>query len=363
MVAGVEVSREKIRSHHVHTIVTQQISTTTPRHSRPIHTARPTASLGKAARLRRDDRHGRRLPARYDPSLRSVDRQWRRPLRRFRARSGRRPGLRSHAAANNTGEGASRSVQLERRRRLQADPDIAASMRPTAPPKAPSAASWTRPAREYNGLELDARQRQAPGGAGSRGRHQVGAVRQALARNRRPVPDRRRQCSHERQRRQRHAPIPRRASPASTACSGIELGVAGNITEDWSVFGGLVLLDTEVLGFSRPRRTSGDGWPTSRSRSSRCCRKYQLTDQLAVGGTATYGERGLRRPLRRQRYATTTRCDWWRFDAFAEYEIIEELGDRAARASTSRTSSITMPSIRRPNNGTSPSSRRAAPAT
>ena len=28
---------------------------------------------------------------------------------------------------------------------------------------------------------------------------------------------------------------------------GIELGAAGNITRDWSVFGGLVLLDTEVL--------------------------------------------------------------------------------------------------------------------
>ena len=34
---------------------------------------------------------------------------------------------------------------------------------------------------------------------------------------------------------------------------GIELSAAGNITKDWSVFGGLVLLNTEVLASDNPQ--------------------------------------------------------------------------------------------------------------
>ncbi len=69
---------------------------------------------------------------------------------------------------------------------------------------------------------------------------------------------------------------------------GIELSAAGNITRDWSVFGGLVVLNTEVLASDNPldvgRRLANIPL-TQFSLMS----KYQLTDQLAVGGTATYG--------------------------------------------------------------------------
>ena len=69
---------------------------------------------------------------------------------------------------------------------------------------------------------------------------------------------------------------------------GIELGAAGNITRDWRVFGGLVLLDTEVLGSSNPQdigRRLANIPLTQFSLLSR----YQLTDQLAVAGAVTYG--------------------------------------------------------------------------
>ena len=46
---------------------------------------------------------------------------------------------------------------------------------------------------------------------------------------------------------QRERRLDRQPSTGEYRVRGIELGVAGNITRDWSVFGGLVLLDTEVL--------------------------------------------------------------------------------------------------------------------
>ena len=102
---------------------------------------------------------------------------------------------------------------------------------------------------------------------------------------------------------------------------GIELGAAGNITKDWSVFGGLVLLDTEVLKSDdlNPQdigRRLANIPLTQFSLMSR----YQLTKDLALGGTATYGGEVYAGHLAANAGNNHT-VDWWRFDAFAEYEI------------------------------------------
>ena len=110
------------------------------------------------------------------------------------------------------------------------------------------------------------------------------------------------------------------ASAGEYRVRGIELGAAGNITRDWSVFGGLVLLETEVLKISPSRRTSGRRLANIPLTQFSLLSRYQLTDQLAVGGTATYGGEVYGGPLGRQRREQPYRA-WWRFDAFAEYEI------------------------------------------
>jgi catecholate siderophore receptor len=100
---------------------------------------------------------------------------------------------------------------------------------------------------------------------------------------------------------------------------GIELSAAGNITKDWSIYGGLVLLNTEVLGSSNPQdigRRLANIPLTQFSMLS----KYQLTDQLAVGGTATYSGEVYGGHLAANE-ANNHTVSWWRFDAFAEYEI------------------------------------------
>ncbi len=104
---------------------------------------------------------------------------------------------------------------------------------------------------------------------------------------------------------------------------GIELSAAGNITKAWSVFGGLTLLDTEVLKSSNAQdigRRLANIPLTQFSLLSR----YQLTDDLAVGGTATYGSEIYGGHLAANAGNNHT-VDWWRFDAFAEYELTKNI--------------------------------------
>ena len=104
---------------------------------------------------------------------------------------------------------------------------------------------------------------------------------------------------------------------------GIELSVAGNITKAWSVFGGITLLDTVVLGSDDPQdigRRLANIPLTQFSLLS----KYQLTDDLAVGGTATYGGVIYGGHLAANAGNLHT-VDWWRFDAFAEYELTKNI--------------------------------------
>ena len=104
---------------------------------------------------------------------------------------------------------------------------------------------------------------------------------------------------------------------------GIELSTAGNITKEWRVFGGLVLLDTEVLKSSNPQdigRRLANIPLTQFSLLSR----YQLTDSLAIAGTATYGGEIYGGHLAANACNNHT-VDWWRFDAFAEYKLTKNI--------------------------------------
>ena len=104
---------------------------------------------------------------------------------------------------------------------------------------------------------------------------------------------------------------------------GIELGVAGNITKEWSVYGGLVVLETEVLKSSNAQdigRRLANIPLTQFSLLSR----YQLTEQLAIAGAATYGGEVYGGHLAANASNNHT-VDWWRFDAFAEYKLTSNI--------------------------------------
>lgn len=106
---------------------------------------------------------------------------------------------------------------------------------------------------------------------------------------------------------------------------GIELSAAGNITDAWSVYGGLVLLDTEVLR-SAPNLSQEVGRRLANIPLTQfsLLSRYQLTDKLAVAGSATYGGEVYGGHLAANDAFNHT-VDWWRFDAFAEYKLTDHI--------------------------------------
>ena len=147
---------------------------------------------------------------------------------------------------------------------------------------------------------------------GDRNRHQMGAVRPALAGDRR-------RCSRPRRktranRKTSTASRPRTAIPgcsynlparsgnvscitagAAYRIRGIDLGVGGKITDKWSVFGGLVLMQSEVTKSLVPSpqpllfpTNVGLKLANVAHQSFSLLSKYQLTDVWEIGGQAVY---------------------------------------------------------------------------
>jgi catecholate siderophore receptor len=100
---------------------------------------------------------------------------------------------------------------------------------------------------------------------------------------------------------------------------GIELGATGNITKQWSVFGGAVFLDTEVLKSSNPQDI-GRRLANIPLTQFSLLNRYQLTEKFAIAGAATYGGEIYGGHLAANAFNNHT-VDWWRFDAFAEYKL------------------------------------------
>ncbi|MGE3228689.1 MAG: TonB-dependent receptor [Hyphomicrobium sp.] len=104
---------------------------------------------------------------------------------------------------------------------------------------------------------------------------------------------------------------------------GIEVSAVGNITDEWSVFGGLQLLDTEVLKSSTAQDV-GRRLANIPLVQFALLSKYQLTDKLSVAGSATYGGEVYGGHLAANASNNHT-VDWWRFDAFAEYDLTDNI--------------------------------------
>ncbi|MBK3663948.1 TonB-dependent receptor [Bradyrhizobium diazoefficiens] len=108
---------------------------------------------------------------------------------------------------------------------------------------------------------------------------------------------------------------------------GIDLGVGGKITDKWSVFGGLVLMQSEVTKSLAPS-AQPSLYPTNVGRplaniahqSFSMLTKYQLTDVWELGGQAVYRSQIYGGTLLAANQGTSI-PGYWRFDAFAEAKI------------------------------------------
>lgn len=108
---------------------------------------------------------------------------------------------------------------------------------------------------------------------------------------------------------------------------GIDLGVSGKITDKWSVFGGLVLMQSEVTKSLAPSADpalypSNVGLPLANvaHQSFSMLSKYQLTDMWELGGQAVYRSKIYGGTLLAANQGTSI-PGYWRFDAFAEAKI------------------------------------------
>ena len=103
--------------------------------------------------------------------------------------------------------------------------------------------------------------------------------------------------------------------------TGVELGVAGNLTDKWSLFGGLTLFETEVTD-STVAAQIGEMFPNVSEQSFTLTSRYQITDRLHLGGTAGYNSEKFGGTVA----ASSTRVpDYWRFDFFGGYQITDNM--------------------------------------
>jgi catecholate siderophore receptor len=111
-------------------------------------------------------------------------------------------------------------------------------------------------------------------------------------------------------------------NPTSTGAyrvQGIELSAQGNITDKWSVFGGVVLMQSEVLESSTASFVGRQLANVPLTQFS-LLSKYKITDAFTLGGQATYSGKV---------YAGVLAAadsgyhipDHWRFDVLSEYKF------------------------------------------
>lgn len=116
--------------------------------------------------------------------------------------------------------------------------------------------------------------------------------------------------------------VGRGASAVTTATGeyrlrGIEIGVAGNVTDRFSVYGGAVWMDSEVLASANSADLGKEIANVSHEQFN-LLGKYQVNDRLSLGGQATWtGSKNLGTMAENGNKLAPT----WRFDAMAEYEL------------------------------------------
>src|SRR5213075_371633 len=108
---------------------------------------------------------------------------------------------------------------------------------------------------------------------------------------------------------------------------GIDLGAGGKITDKWSVFGGLVLMQSEVKKSLVPSpqpllfpTNVGLKLANVAHQSFSMLSKYQLTDVWELGGQAVYRSKMFGGTFLAANQGTAI-PDYWRFDVFAEAKV------------------------------------------
>jgi catecholate siderophore receptor len=108
---------------------------------------------------------------------------------------------------------------------------------------------------------------------------------------------------------------------------GIDIGITGKLTDKWSVFGGLVLMQSEVTKSLVPSpqpllfpTNVGLKLANVAHQSFSLLTKYQLTDVWEVGGQAVYRSEMFGGTFLAANQGTSI-PSFWRFDTFVEAKV------------------------------------------
>jgi catecholate siderophore receptor len=102
---------------------------------------------------------------------------------------------------------------------------------------------------------------------------------------------------------------------------GFELGASGNITPDWSLFGGLALLDAKIVS-SPLAATVGARFPNVPKASFTLMTRYEISQRLYLGATTNYNGRKFGGTVAA---GTTQVPGYWRLDFFGGYRVSDSI--------------------------------------
>jgi catecholate siderophore receptor len=97
---------------------------------------------------------------------------------------------------------------------------------------------------------------------------------------------------------------------------GFEIGVSGNISDRWRMFGSFAYLESEIVDDGPVNTNEGNEFPNTPRNSFSLWTSYALSPKLTIGGGATYVD---------ERFANVTNTvsipSYWRYDAMAAFNV------------------------------------------
>ncbi|TAM00789.1 MAG: TonB-dependent siderophore receptor [Paraburkholderia sp.] len=101
---------------------------------------------------------------------------------------------------------------------------------------------------------------------------------------------------------------------------GVELGVAGQLTNAWQVFGGYTYMKSELRDNGKDAANNGHRFPNTPKHSFTMWTNYDVTPQFTIGGGAFYMSKVFGDPANLRAVPS-----YWRFDATAQYRFNKRL--------------------------------------
>jgi catecholate siderophore receptor len=101
---------------------------------------------------------------------------------------------------------------------------------------------------------------------------------------------------------------------------GFEVGLSGNVTSKWQLFGSYSFLDSEIVDDGPLAANDGHEFPNTPRNSVSLWTSYTISPKVTVGGGATYVDERFGNVAN-----TVSIPDYWRYDAMASFAVGERV--------------------------------------